>query len=201
MTIYSYLRVSTNKQDVSMQREVIASRGIIIEEGKEYVDFAISGATNGLDRPAYAALIDVLERGDTIYTYSLDRIGRDTKDVITSIETLDSMGVTLVMLKEGIITEGSMGRFIITILAAINQLNREGIVQRVRDGMNKESTKKKLLERPSSLNKQEVIETIKGIHETYGKLSINNTMEALLDLGIIKGRSTVAEYINTIYNT
>lgn len=183
-----------------MQREAIASRGIIIEEGKEYVDHAISGATNGLDRPAYAALIDVLERGDTIYTYSLDRIGRDTKDVITSIETLDSMGVTLVMLKEGIITEGSMGRFIITILAAINQLNREGIVQRVKDGMNKESTKKKLLERPSSINKQKVIEAIKDLHNIQGKLSINKTREGLALVGIDQSRATIAEYISTIYN-
>ena len=200
MAIYSYLRVSTNKQDVAMQRETIATRGIVIDPNNEYVDHAISGTTEALDRPAYAALIDVVQKGDIIYTYALDRIGRNTVDVLNTIETLDNKGVTLVMLKEGIITEGTMGRFIITILAAINQLERDTIVQRIRDGMKKESTKKKLLERPSSLDRLEVIEVIKGIHNMDGKLSINKTMTALVDVGIHKGRATVAQYIKAIYS-
>lgn len=200
MTIYSYLRVSSKRQDEAMQREAIRAKGVTIDPSCEYVDHDVSGTTMAQDRAAYAALMSVIKEGDTIYVYALDRIGRNTRDILDSIEHLNNLGITLVLLKEGIITEGLMGKFITTVIAAICQLERDTIVQRVRDGMKKDSTKKKLLERPSSVNKQRVIEAIKYLHNTQGKLSINKTREGLALVGIDQSRATIAEYISTIYS-
>ena len=200
MTIYSYLRVSSKRQDEAMQREAIRAKGVTIEACCEYVDHDVSGTTMAQDRASYAALMSVIKRGDTIYVYALDRIGRHTRDILDSIEYLNDQGVTLVLLKEGIITEGLMGKFITTVIAAICQLERDTIVQRVRDGMKKDSTKKRMLERPSSINKQKVIEAIKDLHKQHGRLSINKTRGGLALMGIDQSRATVAEYISTIYS-
>lgn len=200
MAIYSYLRVSTKKQDVAMQREFIAQRGVTIPDGNEYVDMAISGTTEAQERKGYTSMLDRLQAGDVVYVYALDRLGRNAADLSNTIQTLDSMGVYVMLLKEGLSTEGAMGKCICNILGALAQMVREGIVERVRDGMQKESTKKRLLERPSSINKQRVIEAIKDLHNTQGRLSINKTREGLTLTGIHQSRAAIAEYISTIYN-
>ena len=76
MKVYGYVRVSTEGQNP--ERQIAKMRELGMAEGDLFVDKA-SG--KDLERPAYAALLGRLERGDKVVFDSLDRLGRDYDDV------------------------------------------------------------------------------------------------------------------------
>jgi DNA invertase Pin-like site-specific DNA recombinase len=97
MSIISYLRVSTAGQTVENQRQAIAAAGYEVE--REFADQATSGTTAADSRSGWAACAQYLRDGDTPVVYALDRLGRSTVDVLTTINTLGARGVRLVILQ------------------------------------------------------------------------------------------------------
>lgn len=93
----------------------------------------ISGATS--DRPQFKAMLDYVREGDTLYVESISHLGRSTNDLLNIIETLTDKGVTLVSHKESIDTNTPMGKFMLTVFAALSQFEREQIKQRQREGI------------------------------------------------------------------
>ena len=63
-----------------------------------------------------------MEEGDVVIVTKLDRLGRDTADLIQLIKDFDNMGVAVKFLSDGISTEGSMGKMVVTILSAVLKL-------------------------------------------------------------------------------
>ncbi len=61
-------------------------------------------------------------------------MGRITADMISIIETLHARGISVRFLDDGISTEGSMGKMVVTILAAVAQAERERILERTNEG-------------------------------------------------------------------
>lgn len=200
MATYSYLRVSTNKQDVAMQREAIAAKGVSIPDGNEYVDHAISGAVAALKREGFKAMCERLQQGDTVYAYSLSRVGRDTVDILTTIDMLDSKGVSVIFIADGIMTGGATGKFILTVLAAAATMEKDLNRERAKAGFAKEGMREKLRNRPLSLAKKGLLEAVEALHKQHGKLSINATKVALDNLGHECSRAAVAGYIRQLYN-
>ncbi len=70
----------------------------------------------------------------SIVITKLDRLGRNTADMIRIIEELHERGITVQFLDDGISTEGSMGKMVTTILAAVAQAERERILERTIEG-------------------------------------------------------------------
>ncbi len=64
----------------------------------------------------------------------LDRLGRDTADMIQLIKEFDDMKVSIRFLDDGISTEGTMGKMVVTILAAVAQAERSRILERINEG-------------------------------------------------------------------
>jgi DNA invertase Pin-like site-specific DNA recombinase len=64
----------------------------------------------------------------------LDRLGRDTADMIQLIKEFDEMGVSIRFLDDGISTEGTMGKMVVTILSAVAQAERQRILERTNEG-------------------------------------------------------------------
>ena len=64
----------------------------------------------------------------------LDRLGRDTADMIQLIKAFDNMGVAIRFLDDGISTEGTMGKMVVTILSAVAQAERQRILERTNEG-------------------------------------------------------------------
>ncbi len=93
----------------------------------------LSGAN--ADRPQLKAMIDYVREGDTLYIESISRLGRSTKDLLNIIDTLTDKGVTLVSHKESIDTDTPSGKFMLTVFAALSQLEREQLKQRQREGI------------------------------------------------------------------
>ncbi len=126
-----YLRVSTSGQidgeSLNTQRTQIqaycASRGW--ELVNVYEDAGLSGTKD--DRPALQALLSAVQAGeiDAVVVRDLSRFGRSARDLLNSLQTLTDCSVSFISIKEGIDGSGPYGQFMLTILAAISQLELE----------------------------------------------------------------------------
>lgn len=93
----------------------------------------LSGANT--DRTQLKAMLDYVREGDTLYIESISRLGRSTKDLLNIIDTLNDKGVSLVSHKENIDTQSPTGKFMLTVFAALSQLEREQLKLRQREGI------------------------------------------------------------------
>jgi DNA invertase Pin-like site-specific DNA recombinase len=128
--LYSYERVSTSKQDE--RRQEMAFNNIEID--KRYLD-KISGKTK--DRPQLNKLMLDSKQGDHIYCESISRLGRNVDDLRYLCNYFKDKGVIIHFIKEGFTTEGDMYKFLLTILGAVAEMEREITVERVREGLEK----------------------------------------------------------------
>ena len=128
MSRIGYIRVSTQHQETARQQEIMRNYQVdrIFSE-------KLSGANT--DRPQLKAMLDYVREGDTLYVESISRLGRSTKDLLNIIDTLTEKGVTLVSQKESIDTDTPTGKFMLTVFAALSQLEREQLKQRQREGI------------------------------------------------------------------
>lgn len=128
---WGYARVSTAEQSTDLQRDALRAAGaaeIVTDDGT-------SGTVPARDRAGFSGLAEMLRPGDTVVVYSLSRLGRSTLDVLTTVQWLDRQGVHLRSLTEALDTATPMGRAMLTIMAAIAQLERDMCAERTRDGI------------------------------------------------------------------
>lgn len=127
---YSYERVSTVKQDE--RRQEIALSNIKID--KKFIDKATG---KNADRPELNKLKLAVKKGDNVYCESISRLGRNVEDLRELCEYFTEKVVTVHFLKEGFNTNGNSYKFLLTILGAVAEMERELIVDRVREGVEK----------------------------------------------------------------
>ena len=129
MRLFGYARVSTSQQSLDLQIKGLEEAGVKIH--RIFTD-KVSGSH--IDRDGLCALRVKVEEGDVILVKKLDRLGRDTADMIQLIKEFDNMGVFIRFLDDGISTEGTMGKMIVTILSAVAQAERSRILERTNEG-------------------------------------------------------------------
>ena len=131
-----YTRVSSSDQHPETQlcdlRPLAKARGY--EIAGEYTD-TISGAK--AKRPGLDRLMADARRGrfDGVLLWSFDRMARSVKHFLEVLDELNHLNIALVSFRENIDTSGPLGRAMIVIVAAISELERSLIVERVRAGM------------------------------------------------------------------
>jgi DNA invertase Pin-like site-specific DNA recombinase len=131
-----YSRISTYDQNLQTQvldlRQMAAQRGYEIVQ--EYGD-KISGTK--ARRPGLDQLLTDARRGrfDVVMVWASDRIARSVKHFLEVLDELNRIGVEYVSYRENIDTGGPLGRAFIVIVAAIAELERSLIIERVRAGM------------------------------------------------------------------
>lgn len=172
MIVAIYARVSTKKQTTDNQtlrlREWADRNGWTVFN--EYVDVASGKNTrrpqlNRMLEDAKAHLFDV------IIAVKLDRIGRSVIDVKKIMEKLESWNVKIKMLDQDIDTTTASGRFMITMLGAVAEFEREIIVERVEDGLERARAEGKTLGRPQVTLSDYQIAKAKRILEENPKIS------------------------------
>lgn len=114
---------STLRQDVMMQEYQIEK--VFVEK--------ISGKDR--NRPELQRMLDFVREGDTVVIESISRLARSTRDFLNILNELEKKQVTLVSLKEDINTSTPTGRFLVSIFAALAQLEREQILARQKEGI------------------------------------------------------------------
>lgn len=126
--LIGYARISTQDQDLALQRDALAARGC----EKIFTDTA-SGAID--DRAGLTAALDHARPGDTLVVWRLDRLGRSLRHLIATITDLEARGVGFRSLHESVDTTTSAGKLVFHVFAALAEFERELIRERTRAGL------------------------------------------------------------------
>ena len=137
-----YVRVSTEMQvdgySLDGQRNILkryAEReGMIIVD--TYEDAGKSGKSIE-GRPAFQKMISDIENGlaiDYILVYKLSRFGRNTTDVLNSLELIQSYDINLISVEDGIDSSQSSGKLLISLLSSVSEIERENIIEQTMNG-------------------------------------------------------------------
>jgi site-specific DNA recombinase len=135
-----YVRVSTKHQadrglslkaQESRIRAQAAAAGLDIRE--IVADRGLSGKSLG-NRPGAQRILEMVKTRQiaAVIVWKLDRITRSVRDLMTLVELLTANGVRLISITESLDTETPAGRMVVTILAAVAQMEREQIGERIR---------------------------------------------------------------------
>jgi DNA invertase Pin-like site-specific DNA recombinase len=134
-----YLRVSTGDQTTENQerelRAVADRMGHTIVE--VYVDHGVSGTKGREKRPAFDRLHNDAARRkfDIVMAWSVDRLGRSLRDLITFLDHLRCTGIDLFLHQQGLDTTTPAGRALFQMLGVFAEFERAIIVERVKSGM------------------------------------------------------------------
>lgn len=126
----AYVRVSSIDQNPARQKKSISEA---TEIDKWYIE-KISGKTR--NRPELNKLLDYVREGDTIYIHSLDRLARNTNDLLNIVEDLNSKGVNLHSLKDSFVFDNSpTGKLMLTVLSAVAEFETNILDERRKEGI------------------------------------------------------------------
>lgn len=136
MAVFGYIRVSTEGkgQTTDNQRKLISDAGFAVDEF--FAEEGVSGSIKAQSRPAFARLMARASEGDTIICTMVDRLGRSASDILNVVEDLKVRGIKLrVMQFDGIDITSSMGKMVITCMAAMAELERNILIERTKAGL------------------------------------------------------------------
>lgn len=131
MARIGYARVSTIDQDLDIQLGKLRAEGCeIIRSEKTF------GASRG-GRAELESILAFLRPGDELVVTRLDRLGRDTRDVLNLIHEVERKDAFVTVLDPHVSTRGEMGHLILTVLGMVAQMERRFIKERQREGIAK----------------------------------------------------------------
>ncbi|WHS78573.1 recombinase family protein [Bacillus cereus] len=121
--IYGYARVSAQDQNLDTQIEQLLKYGI-----DKIVKEKISGVSQ--EKIELDHLLSQLIQGDTLVVTRMDRLGRNTIQLLQFVEHLRKKGVHFAVLNLGIDTRTPTGKFFLTVMSAFSELDREMIKEK-----------------------------------------------------------------------
>lgn len=131
MARIGYARVSTIDQDPEIQIERLKADGCEIIRSEKMS----GGSREG--RVELETIIQFLRPGDELVVSRLDRLGRDTRDVLNLIHECEQRQAFVTVLDPHISTRGEMGHVVLTVLGMVAQMERRFIKERQREGIAK----------------------------------------------------------------
>jgi len=144
-----YARVSTAEQNLILQTDALEAAGcerIFVE--------AASGAQR--DRPVLQSALDYMRAGDTLVVWKLDRLARSMRQLIDTVELLQSKGMGLRSLTEAIDTTTAGGMLVFHIFGALAQFERTMIRERTAAGLEAARARGRKGGRPRSLTTKDI---------------------------------------------
>ena len=134
MTRIGYARVSTLDQDLDGQVARLEAGGCAIIRSEK-----VSGGSRE-GRAELATVIAFLRISDELLVTRLDRLGRDTRDVLNIIHEVEQRGAFVTVLDPHVSTQGPMGHVMLTVLGMVAQMERRFIRERQREGIERAKT-------------------------------------------------------------
>lgn len=123
-----YIRVSTEEQNEQRQIKQAEEQNA----DKIFIDKQSGKDTN---RTQLKEMLQFAREGDTIIVSDISRIARNTKDLLNIVNELNNRNIAFKSLKETIDTETPQGKFMLTVFAAMAELERDTILQRQKEGI------------------------------------------------------------------
>lgn len=179
--IYGYCRVSSKGQLENNSLE--QQENVILEkyDSAKIIKEQFTGTTT--DRPKLNDLIKDLEKNDTLVVAKLDRLARNTVEGIELVQELFNKGVSVHVLNVGLLENTSMGKFFLTTLLAVAEMERNTIVERTQLGKAIAKTKEGFKEgRPKEY-------TVKQLDNAISMLSINGGDKSYTEVAELLGIS------------
>lgn len=153
MATIGYLRVSSSGQSTQSQRNEIELRHKV---ERWWSDEATSGALPALQRLGFSALAEYVREGDVLVVYAIDRLGRDTVDVLNTVQFMQRKGVSIISLREGLDLNTPIGKAMLTMLAAMAEIERSNIRERQMAGIRRAKAEGRHLGRPRKADSVEI---------------------------------------------
>jgi len=147
--LVGYARVSTQDQNPALQLDALKAAGC----EKVFVEKA-SGAQR--DRPELLAALEYVRAGDSLVVWKLDRLARSLKQLIETVELLDSRDIGLRSLTEAIDTATAGGKLVFHVFGALAEFERSIIRERTKAGLDAARARGKKGGRPPALAAKDV---------------------------------------------
>ncbi|KAH0427725.1 recombinase family protein [Paraburkholderia fungorum] len=152
---FLYARVSTAEQTTDNQLLETKAAGIAVLP-RHTVAETISGSVPAAERPGFSKLLERLDEGDTLVVTKLDRLGRNTTDVVATIDRLAVLGVRVHCLAlKGVDLTSASGKLHMTVLAAVSQFERDLLIERTHAGLARAKAEGKKLGRKDALTPEQ----------------------------------------------
>jgi DNA invertase Pin-like site-specific DNA recombinase len=139
VTIYAYLRVSTNQQDVDNQRHGILEYANQKSLGQlKFIGDSVSGQKRWRDRELGKLLTKTAQSGDVIIFAEISRMARSTLQVLEILECCVQRGLSVHIAKQRMVLDDSMpSRITATVLGLAAEIERELISMRTTEALGK----------------------------------------------------------------
>lgn len=137
-----YPRVSTEMQvdGYSLEGQKTSLKKFAEREEMQIVGIYEDAGKSGKSiegRPAFKKMLADIKDGlevDYILVYKLSRFGRNAADILNSLEFVQSYGVNLLCIEEGIDSSQASGKLLISVLSAVAEIERENILEQTMNG-------------------------------------------------------------------
>jgi len=146
--LIGYARVSTDEQDLTAQRDGLASLGVAPE--RIYVDHGLTGTNR--ERPGLREAMAACRDGDTLVVTKLDRLARSLPDAREIIDDLTRRQVKLSLGGSLHDPTDPVGRLLFNVLAMVAEFESDLIRLRTREGMKVAKAKGRLRGKQPKLN-------------------------------------------------
>lgn len=179
--IYGYCRVSSKGQldNNSLEQQ----ESVILEKYSNAIIYKEQFTGTTTDRPILNKLIKDLKPNDMLVVAKLDRLARNTVEGIELVQELFNKGVSVHVLNVGLLENTTMGKFFLTTLLAVAEMERNTIIERTQTGKAIAKTKEGFKEgRPKEY-------TVKQLDNALSMLSVNGGYKSYNEVAELLGIS------------
>jgi putative DNA-invertase from lambdoid prophage Rac len=175
---FAYCRVSTLGHTAENQIREIEAAGFHVEK-RRLVAETVSGSSAIEQRPGFLKLLDRLERDDGLVVTKLDRLGRNSIDVQTTVKRLDEMAVRVHCLAlSGVDLTSPAGKMTMGVIAAVAQFERDLLIERALSGQARAKAEGKKFGRPAALSDKQREETLQRLADGASISAVAREMKA-----------------------
>jgi len=146
MAKYGYARVSSLSQSTEAQEMALREAGCTVVRIEKASGRTIEG------RDELTTLLEFLREEDVLVVHKLDRLGRNTRDVLNLVHEVDQKGASLQVLEPPIETSGPMGKMVLTVLGMVAEMELGFIKERQRTGIEAAKSRGVYKGRPQSVD-------------------------------------------------